>query len=241
MLATPRTAHNLVTLKTGKDDANSILQVLTEIAAGKLKNDVRLLNYYNEVPVSYDANIAGIERDSVELSVHEHQALVIKHDNSTLLKSSHFPNELGVHCYASYINVSKKLAILHNFAYAQIRAERREAVRVKVNAPTRVTFISEGPDIEGKIVDISGTGISMTCATPPAVEAGSPGQLLFTVENNHLDVPGQLVRATQQGDSDCVCIFQMTPDRRSDNIIGQFIYKRQIEIIQELKAGIVAD
>jgi hypothetical protein len=234
-----RSAHNVVTLKNGKDDANSILQVLNEIAAGRLKNDVRLLNYYHEVPVSYDANIAAIEQDSVELSVHEHQALVIKHDHSTLLKSSHFPNELGVHCYAAYINVAKKTAILHNFAYAQIRAERREAVRVKVGSPIPLSFLSESADIDGNILDISGTGISLTCPTPPAVEPGTPGQLLFRVENNQMDVSGELVRVIEHGENGCVCIFQMTPDRRSDNIIGQFIYKRQIEIIQELKAGIL--
>ncbi len=33
----------------------------------------------------------------------------------------------------------------------------------------------------------------------------------------------------------------MIPDRRNDSIIGQFIYQRQIEIIQLLKDGLVLD
>jgi len=33
----------------------------------------------------------------------------------------------------------------------------------------------------------------------------------------------------------------MITDRQNDGIIGRFIYQRQIEIIQELKDGLVAE
>ena len=116
--------YHLVTVKDGASDNTSIVKVFTEMAAGRLKSDFTLLNYYDEVPVSYGSTIVVVDGDSVELKIHEHQALILKHDNSTLIKSRHFHHELGVHCYASYVNVAKKTAILHNFAYAQIRAER---------------------------------------------------------------------------------------------------------------------
>lgn len=47
-----------------------------------------------------------MEKDSIKLAVHEHQALVIKHDNSTLIKSRHFHNELCVHCYAAFDRIA---------------------------------------------------------------------------------------------------------------------------------------
>ena len=128
---------------------------------GRLKCDLSLLNYCNEVPVSYGATIVTVEKDSVELSVHEHQALIMKQNNSTLIKSKHFDKGLGVHCYAAYVNVTKKAAILHNFAYAQIRADRREAVRVKVNGTMPVRFFRENMVIEGTMIDISASGISL--------------------------------------------------------------------------------
>ena len=60
------------------------------MATGRLKCDLKLINYYDEVPVSYGSTITSMEVDSIELAVHEYQALVMKHDKSTLIKSQHF-------------------------------------------------------------------------------------------------------------------------------------------------------
>ena len=109
--------YHLVTVDNGETDAASILSIFSEMETGHLRSDIRLLNYYHEVPVNYGATIASIDDDSVELSIHENQAIVIKQDKSTLINSVHFPKDLGVHCYASYVNVSKKTVILNNFSY----------------------------------------------------------------------------------------------------------------------------
>lgn len=232
--------YNLVTVNDGKTDAAAIIKVFSEMAAGRLKCDLKLLNYYDEVPVCYPSTIKAVENDSVELAVHEHQALVIKYDSSTLIKSRHFHNELGVHCYAAYASIPKKLVILHNFAYAQIRAERREAVRVKVRGTTKVMFSYENVTIEGKMIDISGNGISIHSGVVPATESDQSGLLNFTLTGTSLAVPGSFVRATPTEDGH-VCMFQMKPDRRTDSIIGQFIYQRQVEIIQLLKEGLIKE
>ena len=233
--------YNLVTVADGKSDADAIVKVFSDMASGRLKCDLKLLNYYDEVPVSYPSVIMAVEDDSVELAVHEHQALVIKHDNSTLIKSGHFHNELGVHCYASYASIPKKLVILHNFAYAQIRAERREAVRVKVRGTTKVTFSYENVIIEGKMIDVSGNGASIHSDIVPATKTDQPGLLFFTLEGTSLTIPGSFVRASPTGDNGSVCMFQMNPDRRSDTIIGHYIYQRQVEIIQLLKEGLIEE
>jgi hypothetical protein len=233
--------YNLVSVSDGKSDAAAILKVFSEMAAGRLKCDLRLLNYYDEVPISYGTTITIVDNDSVELAVHEHQAVIIKHDKSTLLKSKHFHNEFGVHCYAAYVNVLKKTAILHNFAYAQIRAERREAVRVKVRGKLPVKFSYESVIIEGNMVDISGTGISFITGSFPATNADQLGVLHFMISGGTLEVPGSFVRGIPTTNDEHICIFQMKPDRRNDTVIGQFIYQRQVEIIQLLKEGLVLE
>ena len=133
--------YHLVTVNDGKSDADAIVKVFSEMETGRLKCDYKLLNYYDEVPIAYSSTITSVVKDSVELAVHEHQALVIKNDNSTLIKCKHFHNELDVHCFAAYVNVLKKTVILHNFAYAQIRAVRRDAVRVRVHDTLPVRFL----------------------------------------------------------------------------------------------------
>ena len=233
--------YRLVTVKDGTSDTAAIVKVFSDMAAGRLKCDLRLLNYYDEVPISYSSTVATVDKDSVELAVHEHQALIMKQDNNTLLKSRHFHNELGVHCYAAYVNVPKKTVILHNFAYAQIRAERREAVRVKVHGQPTVTFSYENVTIEGTMLNISGNGISMRSDVLPATGTDQTGLLFFSLSGTPLAVPGLFVRVTASGSDGHLCIFQMKPDRRSDTVIGQFIYQRQVEIVQQLKEGLIVE
>jgi PilZ domain len=233
--------YHLVTVADGKSDNASIIKVFSEMAKGRLKCDLRLLNYFDEVPVSYGSSITTVDEDSVELALHEHQALIIKHHKNTLIKSSHFHNELAVHCYAAYVSVPKKTAILHNFAYAQIRAERREAVRVKVHGKLPVTFSYDNINIEGNLVDISGNGISINSNQVTATDTDQSGVLSFSLAGTNLAVPGSFIRCATNGKGEHICIFQMKPDRRSDNLIGQFIYQRQVEIIQQLKEGLVVE
>ena len=176
--------HHLVTVNDGKSDTAEIIKVFSEIAAGRLKSDLKLLNYVDEVPVSYGSVINSVSNDSVELAVHEHQAVIMKHHKSTLVKSRHFNNELGVHCYATYVNIPKKTVILNNFAYAQIRAERREAVRVKIRRELPVRFTCENVNIEGNMIDISGSGISILSSLMPRIDTNQNGYLHFKLSDS---------------------------------------------------------
>ena len=234
--------YRLVTVKDGKTDTANIARVFSEIATGRLKLDLQLLNYYREVPVSYGATIVTVESDSVELTVHENQAVVMKQDKATLVKSRHFHDELGVHCYAAYVNVPKKTVVLHNFSYAQIRAERREAVRVNVQEKVAVGFSYGDVVLEGVMVDISGNGISLETGNDPEIAKDQPGQLNFTLAGSELSVPGTFVKSTaNKTTGGTVSVFQMNPGRMSEIVIGQFIYQQQVEIIQELKDGLVLE
>jgi len=233
--------HNLVTIEDGKSDNAAILTVFSGIAMGRLKCDLKLLNYYDEVPVSYGSTIITVDNDNVELAVHENQAIIMKHDKYTLIKSKHFHNELGVHCYATYVNVPKKTAILNNFAYAQIRAERREAVRVKVREKLSVKFSCENFKIEGYMVDISANGMSLKSDLDVVTNIEQSGLLNFLLNDAHLEVPGSFVRAISKENENNIFIFKINPDCKSDSIIGQFIYQRQVEIIQMLKEGFVVE
>jgi len=233
--------HHLVTVNDGKSDTAEIIRVFSEIAAGRLKSDLKLLNYVDEVPVSYGSVLNSVSDDSIELAVHEHQAVIMKHHKSTLVKSRHFHNELGVHCYSTYVNIPKKTVILNNFAYAQIRAERREAVRVKIRRELPVRFTCENVNIEGNMIDISGSGISILSSLMPRIDTNQSGYLHFKLSDIPLEVTGSFVRSVEKGDDEHICIFRMITDRQNDSIIGRFIYQRQIEIIQELKDGLVAE
>ena len=230
-----------MTVKDGMSDTAGIIKVFTEMATGRLSYDLNLLNYYDEVPIGYGSTITAVGKDSLELAIHEHQALIIKHNNSTLIRCKHFFKGLDVHCYAAYVNVSKKTVILHNFSYAQIRAARREAVRVKVHGTLPVTFNYGNNAIEGSMVDISVNGMSIESGAVPTTTTDQPGELNFTLNGTPLEVPGSFVTSVVAGTGKISCMFKMQPDRTSDRIIGQFIYQRQVKIIQQLKDGLLLE
>lgn len=229
----------LISVVDGKTDAAAIMRLFAEMRAGRLKNDLTLLNYCDEIPVSYGTSILSVDQDSVELSVHEHQAQILKQKNSTLIKSASFVKGLSVHCYATYVNVAKKVAILHNFAYAQIKAERREAVRVKVGAPLPVTFICQQVAISGTMIDISASGISLLVDKPLPATIEGPGVMSFTLEDTPLTTPAQFVRSIATTGDRQIAICTIKPDRITDSAIGRCIYQRQVEVILALKEGLI--
>src|SRR5512138_524782 len=96
--------YHLLTVVDVHKDEKAILDVLTGILNGDLSNDLRVLNYYKEIPVSYDAEIVHIDDDLVEMRVHQHQAVVMYVEKITFLKSSHFPHDVVAKIYKANIN-----------------------------------------------------------------------------------------------------------------------------------------
>lgn len=227
--------YQIVTLVNGKEDTAAIVAVLRDIKAGTVKNDLKLLNYYHEVPVSYGVTIDSIEGDTVEFTVHPAQAAVLGLQKQTLMKSSHFPNGLGVHCFVEYINVRNRMAVLGRFAYASIRADRRAAVRVNVGAPPIMAqYQAGGQTFCGELKDISVTGLAVLASEEMPTGMPEEGMLTLSLMGNSLVVKAATVRSVV-ADAGRLQTFRIELDAKMEEIVSQFIYSRQVEIIRELK------
>jgi len=214
-----------------KDEAD-ILSILSDIKTGKLKNDLMLLNYHREVPVSYAASVAFIEKDSAELIVNQIQAVVISFEKITVLKSSHFKRDVIAN--VNYVNVEKSRIILSTFSYAVVRADRRMSVRVELDEPLTASFFHSKGSLKGKLVDMSLTGVSLSVATDPGITASEEGELDILLPKDSTTVPAKLLKTMNTSDG-CRLIFEITPSRTSEVSISQYIFRRQLEIIKELK------
>lgn len=224
----------IVTQNSGKEDMAAILVVLSGIKAGKLKNDLKLLNFYHEIPFSYAAKIDHVDADAIELSVHQAQAAVLGLQKQTLLKSSHFPHGLGVHCYVEHINVRSCLAVLGRFAYATVRAERREAVRVTVESRADALYQADGQEISGRVRDISVTGTAIESTSPAPVGIADQGVIDLHLPGYRFTCSAGYIRSisVEQGYQH---IFSLQLDTQQEEQVSQFIYARQVEIIRDLK------
>jgi len=226
--------YQLVTVADGQRDSDAILEVLHKIYDGELKSDLKLLNYIREVPVSFSATLENVAADRVEMSIHQNQAVMMKHDKFTLIRSDHFPYGYGVHAYVALANPTKCMAILVRFAYAQIRADRRCAVRVQIHHEMPGTFVGPSGSISGNMVDISVGGVSVKVNGKIEAELEDEGVFTCTLPSGVLQVPARLLKIVAT-DEENRAVFVIEVNSKTETVISQFIFNEQIEIIKELK------
>lgn len=231
---TDKDYFHLVTLEDGQKDNNAIIKTFKDIQTGSIPCDVKLLNYYREIPVSFGATITNVMDDRVDMNVHQNQAVVMKHAKQTLIKCEYFPNGLGVHSYVAMTNVNSGRAILTRFAYAQIAAERRGAVRVEIDFPLEGGFAAPGGALVGNVADISVTGASLDLSIKPAVDIAVEGEFVCLLPNGRIKVPARFLKSfeTEKGYR---VVVTFAPDNKLELLISQFIFSLQVEIIRELK------
>ncbi|HBA87839.1 MAG TPA: PilZ domain-containing protein [Geobacter sp.] len=215
-----------------EQDQEQILAVLSAMHKGTLRNDLRLLNFYREIPVNYGAWVQTVEKNFAELLVHQVQAVVIAHHKLTILKSSHFPRDViaGV----TYVNVEKSTVILSNLGYCIVRADRRMSVRVEMGIAIKACFAAPQHETEGTLHDMSLTGLSIKVPRDPGIPLSTKGELSLELPAGLTTVPASLLKVIPDGDG-CRLAFEIEPSRPAELSISQFVFQRQVEIIKELK------
>lgn len=219
-------------LKGELADEKEIIACLEEIRAGRLVNDLKLVNYFREIPVSYAADVLTVEERSVEFLVHQIQAVAISLEKVTVLKSSHFKRDVMAN--VTYVNVEKSRIVLSAFSYAVVRADRRMSVRVEIMERIDAGFRAGELSATGKLHDISLTGVSIEVPADPGLPLSERGELKVELPSGPITVPASLLKVVPQGDG-CRLIFEVELDRPSELSISQYIFRCQVEIIKELK------
>lgn len=229
--------YQLFTVDDVQRDEAAILAVLAAMRDKRIPNDLKLLNYFNEIPVSYPAGIDYLEDDVLELTVHQTQLVAIAEQKMTFLKSAHFPHD--VVAKVNKIRPEKKTVLLWRFGYATIRSERRESVRVKVMDKYEVLFRGVDFSFRGRLQDISLTGISFEAPLRDDLAENIEGEVSLFLPSGVLDMPATLLRivtSEEYVEAKYILKLELTP--RLENAIGQFIFQQQSEVIKEMKARV---
>lgn len=220
---------SLLTIVDVQKDEASIIDVLTAIHEQRLANDISLLNYYRELPVSFPASIESIDRGVVQLKVHEMQIASMLMQKATIIKSEH----LRFSVIANVVRLRRRECTAHltQFSYVRVHADQRVYVRVKVAGKYDAAFNYGKHQLKGLIEDVSFSGVAIKAPSGCILDENPQGTVSLWLPGATLEVPGRLLKVQ----ADDLFIFALEVDDRSEKVLSQFIFQQQSHIIRELK------
>lgn len=233
-----KACYDKVIRGTEHEDGLVIIQYLK----GMIGEKFSFLNYYKEIPVSYDARLISVENEMAEFEVHEYQAKIISLEKNTLIRShakSPVPDDLVGEVF--YVNVARKKVILTRFHYAKINSDLRRYVRVCLDGHRAdVDIFFDNDIVPASVKDISLGGLALEMSDPAGLESGKEVNLILKLEapdEPSLREIGAACTVTRLlGEKPpYICILEFHPDRHSQQALAYYINQRQVEIIRELK------
>jgi hypothetical protein len=223
--------------KNVDDDMVDIVAAFQDLLKTK-KTAVKLINYYQGLPLSYPATIVGIDHGMLDLDIHPQQAVAIERSHYSFIKCDDLPHMIGAH--VQYINVRKRAVTLMRFFYADIMAEHRNAIRLMLEPPTTAAFETPEGRVSGKLYDLSVGGAGILIDQPCPLEGGMELKLQLMVpnivQNTHViaATPATFVGVSER-DGGHLVRLAMYPDKAVEQHISQYLFQRQVEIIRDLK------
>ena len=217
------------------------MMVILQFLSGMIGQKFSFLNYYKEIPVSYDAKLLSVENEMAEFEIHEYQAKVISIERRALIRShpkSHFSDDMIGEAF--YVNSSRKRTILSKLAYASIRSDMRRFVRVQIDNPVEADLVFDDGILKGNVKDISLCGAAMRIMSSESLVPGLNVNLLLKLPdsgtNSVIEVGAQATIIKVIGEcAPYTCVFEIQTDKHSQQQIAHYINLRQVEIIRELK------
>lgn len=225
---------------TEREDGLVILQFLKTAVGQRFS----FLNYYKEIPVSYDATLISVENEMAEFELHEYQAKAISLERRTLIhshKKSPFPEDIIAEVF--YINIAKKRTILRTFGYAKINSQMRRFVRVVLdNASTIQMFFENDIKLSGTIRDISLGGAAVSITADDLLTTGLDLDVQLTLpdatnnKSTEISLRSKIIKIIEPASGPLLtCMLEFYPEKNSQQQISYFINQRQVSIIKELK------
>lgn len=222
---------------TEHEDSLVVIQSLKAIVGTSFS----FLNYYKEIPVSYDAKLVNVDNEMAEFEVHEYQAKVIAMEHKALIRSHEklsFRDDMMGEAF--YVNIARKRVILCNFAYAKIRSDMRRYVRVVLDRPLDAELIVEDDILKGSIRDISLGGVSISVMSKEQLSQGLDINMFLKLPDissgsiQDVGVTAKVIKVAGD-DAPYTCFMEFYPEKHSQQQISYYINQRQVEIIKELK------
>lgn len=229
--------YDKIVRSTVSEDNALILQFFKGMVGQKFS----FLNYYKEIPISYDGTLLNVDKDMAEFTVHEYQAKIMSINHQVLIHSHHLsPFSEDISADVFYVNSSKKLAVLCRFGFVHIHSEMRQFVRVMLDTTVKADLFFDSGTISGNVHDISISGASLELMSLDQLEPGLGITLNIKFPNQHnrkiseVETRATIVRVLGNK-APYKCIVEFQSEKLSQQQISYYINQRQVAIIKELK------
>lgn len=199
---------------------------------------LRLVNYYKGLPLSYPATLVEVHRGTLELDVHQQQAVALHATHYTFIKCQHF--DCPILAEVQNVDVHRMTATLRNFTFVDIMAEQRSALRLELEPQTEAEIRGAGVLLKGKLFDISLGGFSVRPAERCDFAERADVTLRVMVPNllqntlSCLETKAIHIKTLREEEKE-LCLFSIDADAQCEAVISRFMFQRQVEIIRELK------
>jgi hypothetical protein len=225
--------------ETFDEDQAEVISILKQELIKKPKYEVKLINYYKGLPVSYPAKLIEIERDIIELDIYPQQAVVLAQQHHTFIRCKALKHDLFAN--VQYVNIRKRAASLRKFCYVEIMAERRSYIRLELDPYKDALIRTADGVVKGQLTELAINGACVKIEQSCNLKIGDEITLSFMMHCNlHQDfdytVKTEAKLVGIEGDATPQYYrFTIIPDKILDRFLAQYLFQRQIEIIREIK------
>ena len=210
------------------DETESIIDIV------KVKKDnIKVIDYFYEVPVTCNSKLLRIEGRNVFLDVSKCINKIFEKDHYIFVKIDGLSKTIKGKVDQIYYD--KGVLILTDFEYAPIPQEKRRYIRVRLSEKIPVILTRGTKEFKGLIDDISIGGLGVFLTDTEDLEEGIYVDIIFVLDGYTINVLGQIRYLSPLGRVTRAGIKFMNLTARDEEIIGEFATKRQFEILKKLR------
>ncbi len=216
------------------DELNIILHGIKRIIDAE--KEVQVVSFYKGVPVVCKGFIEDLFLEKfIKLQMENCRYKNFYIQNSTVyIKSDEFPSFVKTQVKDADIRTNTiKLKLI---SFEKVPELKRKYIRVVPEEDIFVKIYTNNIDLIGKITDISigGCGILIGDLPEDKIKIGDKVKLSFKIKNRPINVFGIVRNINEEGQFYKLGIEFIHKDK-SEELISEYVVKRQFEIIKELK------
>ncbi len=205
------------------------------------KKDIKLINVYKGVPISFAGRVASVSNESVLLHINKYQTVCIKQVHYTYMRDALLAQV--VRADITTLDFAKNLAVASFFSYAGTTIGDRTQIRVEPEEGLPVV-ISNGIYSKAEVINLSIRGLGIL------IDQGSFTTRAFGV-GQHVDLRLALPIINQAPINLSGVVksvnpieyskkfrlgIQTFPDAPVELILSKYVTQRQAEILREIKS-----